>query len=256
MGSSFLGYVLPWGQISFWGATVITNLLSAIPYFGPDLVFWLWGGFAVDNPTLNRFFSLHFLLPWLIVALVGLHIFYLHRTGSSNPLGICSAPEKVPFHWYFAIKDSFGFIVFACFLSYLIFFKPTLFLEPDNFIPANPMVTPKHIVPEWYFLFAYAILRSAPGKLSGVVALFGSLGMLVFLCFHPMSSMKTLTYYGPVKAYYWCFVACFGLLTVAGSWPVSAPFLLLSRCLSAFYFSWFLWLPILKWLWDSWLGML
>ena len=249
MAASFLGYVLPWGQISFWGATVITNLLSAIPYFGPDLVFWVWGGFAVDSPTLNRFYSLHFLLPWLVAFFAMLHIWYLHSTGSSNPLGVSSSPDKIPFHCYYCYKDVFGFTVLLSLLLLVIILQPQYFLEPVNLIPANPIVTPQHIVPEWYFLFAYCILRSVPQKLGGVIAMASSLLLLVLLPLLPCSQAKSLAFYGPCKLFFWCLVTSFCLLTVGGSWPVEIPYTGVCSACSLFYFSSFplLWLSKLVW---------
>lgn len=217
MAAAFLGYTLPWGQISFWGATVITNLLRALPYFGTTLVHWVWGGFSVDNATLARFFSLHFLLPFVVSALAGLHIFYLHTTGSNNPLGLASCADKVPFHSFYSFKDVFGFSILISVLLFLVFFFPYLFFVADNFMPANMLVTPSHIIPEWYFLFAYAILRCIYSKLGGVLALFSSIVILLFLSYSHSQSIKGLTYYGFIKAFFWVFVTVFVLLTVAGS---------------------------------------
>jgi len=250
MATSFLGYVLPWGQISFWGATVITNLFSAIPYVGHSLVFWLWGGFAVDCPTLTRFFTFHFLTPFIVSAGTIIHIFFLHSTGSNNPLGVNSSCDKVPFHWYFTIKDVFGFRVFLSALLFLVLFYPQYFCEPENFIAANPLVTPPHIVPEWYFLFAYAILRSVPSKMGGVLALLASILFLLILTITHTQAIKGLTFYGPLKALFWSHVVVFGLLTVGGAWPVEAPYLALSRLLSTLYFSFFGFLVLFRYLWD------
>src|SRR5271167_3255642 len=190
MATAFMGYVLPWGQMSFWGATVITNLFSAIPLIGNDIVTWLWGGFAVDQPTLNRFFSLHYLLPFVIVAVVMLHLVALHTHGSNNPLGIDrkGPQDSIPFHPYYTVKDMFGLGVFALVYAVLVFFAPNLFGEPDNYIPANPMATPPHIVPEWYFLPFYAILRSIPDKLGGVICMFGAI--LIFFALPWIDSSK------------------------------------------------------------------
>jgi len=217
IAAAFLGYVLPWGQISYWGATVITNLVSAIPYIGSSLVYWLWGGFSVGNPTLTRFFALHFLLPFLVTGLRMLHIFYLHFTGSNNPLGINSTQDKVAFHWCYTSKDVFGVCCLISALLFLVFFYPSLLLEADNFIPSNPLVTPSHIVPEWYFLFAYTILRCVPSKLGGVFALFASILILAVLPFTHVQLMKGLAFYGPVKAIFWSHVTIFFLLTLGGS---------------------------------------
>jgi len=251
MASAFLGYVLPWGQISFWGATVITNLFSAVPYVGTNLVSWLWGGFAVDNPTLTRFFTFHFLIPFVVSAVTIIHIFFLHQTGSNNPLGVTRHSDKVPFHWYFSIKDIFGFNLLVGALLFLVLFYPQLLGEADNFIPANPIVTPPHIVPEWYFLFAYAILRSVPSKLGGVRALVGSIFILMLLSVTHFQSMKGLTFYGPVKAAFWLHVTVFLILTAGGSWPVEDPYTFLSRSLSLLYFSFYALIGLYRWLWDK-----
>lgn len=250
IASAFLGYVLPWGQIRFWGATVITNLFRAFPYVGSSLVSWLWGGFAVDNPTLTRFFTFHFMLPFGVTALVIIHIFYLHLFGSNNPLGVSTGPDKVPFHWYFSIKDTFGFSILFWSLLFIVFFHPQVLGEADNFIPANPIVTPPHIVPEWYFLFAYAILRSVPSKLGGVSALVCSIIILLILTITHYQAIKGLVYYGPVKAMFWFHVVIFLLLTAGGSWPVEAPYLSLTRILSVLYFSFYALLGLYRFLWD------
>lgn len=183
IATAFLGYVLPWGQISFWGATVITNLLSAIPYLGNTIVQWLWGGFAIDNATLTRFFTFHFLLPFIIAALILVHLLFLHQTGSNNPLGLNRNIDKIPFHPYFVYKDIVGFLIIIRRLTFLVLTNPYLLRDPENFTPANPLVTPIHIQPEWYFLFAYAILRSIPNKLGGVIALFISISILFIIPF-------------------------------------------------------------------------
>jgi len=250
IATAFLGYVLPWGQIRFWGATVITNLFRAVPYVGSSLVSWLWGGFAVDNPTLTRFFTFHFILPFIVTGLIIIHIFFLHLIGSNNPLGVSSHPDKVPFHWYFSIKDTFGFCILLWALLFIVFFHPQVLGEADNFIPANPIVTPPHIVPEWYFLFAYAILRSVPSKLGGVSALVVSILILMILTITHFQAIKGLVYYGPVKALFWGHVVVFLLLTAGGSWPVEAPFLTLSRILSVLYFSFYALLGLYRFLWD------
>jgi len=195
IGTAFLGYVLPWGQMSFWGATVITNLASAIPYIGTDLVQWLWGGFAVDNATLTRFFTFHFLFPFIVAAAVIVHLLFLHQTGSNNPLGLPNNIDKIPFHHYFTIKDIVGILVIIAALLLLTLLDPYLLGDPDNFIPANPLVTPAHIQPEWYFLFAYAILRSIPNKLGGVVSLVLSIAILLILPFTHKAKFRSLTFY-------------------------------------------------------------
>lgn len=251
MASAFLGYVLPWGQISFWGATVITNLFSAVPYFGSTLVYWLWGGFAIDTPTLTRFFTFHFLVPFLVSAATVFHIFFLHATGSNNPLGVSSSHDSVPFHWYYTSKDFLGFRLLLTALLFVVFFFPLLLGEAENFIPANPLVTPSHIVPEWYFLFAYAILRSVPSKFGGVRALIFRVLILLLLSISHFQTMKGLSYYGLVKTLFWCHVTTFILLTLAGSWPIEDPFTLLTRCLSLNYFSFYFLLGLFRWVWDS-----
>jgi ubiquinol-cytochrome c reductase cytochrome b subunit len=225
IGTAFLGYVLPWGQMSYWAATVITNLLSAIPYLGGYLVQWVWGGFAVANPTLTRFFALHYLLPFLVVFLVVLHLFYLHIYGSSNPLGITSNSNKVPFHYYYSVKDTFVFFIF--FFIFIVFTLKYgyVFIDAENFIPANPLVTPTHIQPEWYFLFAYAILRSIPNKLGGVAALLLS---VLFIFFFTISSSKLLFRgfnFSPVaRLVFWRFISVFLLLTWLGRCPAEDPY--------------------------------
>lgn len=237
MATAFMGYVLPWGQMSFWGATVITNLFSAFPG-GESIVHWLWGGFSVNNPTLNRFFVLHYLFPFLIIGVTGLHLIALHRFGSNNPLGIdrTKPSDSVPFHPYYTIKDLFGLGVYLTIYAILIFFAPNFFGEPDNYIPANPLVTPPHIVPEWYFLPFYAILRSIPSKLGGVLAMFGAIFMLFILPFldrHPVRSGRFRPYY---KVLFWVFVInCFILGWVGGK-PPEGIYLILGRLCTLYYF--------------------
>src|SRR3954463_10594145 len=205
MATAFMGYVLPWGQMSFWGATVITNLFSAIPLVGEHIVTWLWGGFSVDNPTLNRFFALHYLLPFVIIAVVGLHLVALHTHGSNNPLGIDKKgpQDSIPFHPYYTIKDFYGLGLFALIYGALVFFAPNLLGEPDNYIPANPLQTPPHIVPEWYLLPFYAILRSIPNKLLGVIAMFGSILLLCFLPWLDGSKVRSATFRPVYKWVFW-----------------------------------------------------
>jgi ubiquinol-cytochrome c reductase cytochrome b subunit len=239
IATAFLGYVLPWGQISFWGATVITNLFSAIPYIGGEIVYWLWGGFAVRGPTLSRFFGLHFLMPFVISGLVLIHLMCLHQTGSSNPLGISRNPDKIRFHPYFIWKDLFGFALFFIAAYVLIIRSPWLLGDTENFIPANPLVTPIHIQPEWYFLFAYAILRSIPNKLGGVVAL--ALAVLV-LYLLPLKTQKfnKRTAASPAhKALFWLLVNTVIILTWIGARPVEAPYLLLGQVTTVIYFRYF-----------------
>lgn len=251
MGVAFLGYTLPWGQISFWGATVITNLLSAVPYFGDTLVVWLWGGFSVDAATLMRFYSLHFLLPFLLSGLASLHIWYLHFTGSNNPLGVSAYSDIISFHSFFSYKDVIGFMILYRIILFVVLFFPTLLMEADNFIPANAMSTPPHIVPEWYFLFAYAILRTIHSKLGGVIALFSSLLILASLSLSHYQAMKGLTYYGPVKIFYWAFVTVFFLLTLFGGLPMEPPYRSLVPLLTLYYFGFFFFLGRLRKFWDK-----
>nr|AEP27639.1 cytochrome b [Scolytus sp. APV-2011] len=240
MATAFLGYVLPWGQMSFWGATVITNLLSAIPYLGNYIVQWIWGGFAVDNATLNRFFTLHFLLPFILSAMVMIHLTFLHQTGSSNPLGLNSNIDKVPFHPYFTFKDLIGFILLIFLLVLLSLKSPYFLSDPDNFIPANPLVTPVHIQPEWYFLFAYAILRSIPNKLGGVIALVASIAILYIIPFINNKIFLSSQFYPLNKCLFWLFVAIVIMLTWIGARPVEDPFILTGQILTIMYFLFFI----------------
>nr|YP_010272340.1 cytochrome b [Scaphoideus maculatus]UKE80311.1 cytochrome b [Scaphoideus maculatus] len=251
MATAFLGYVLPWGQMSFWGATVITNLLSAFPYVGPTLVNWIWGGFSVDNATLSRFFSLHFMLPFVIAMLTMIHLFFLHLTGSSNPMGVNSNLDKIPFHPFFSIKDIMGFCITITLLMILTMSNPYLLSDPDNFTPANPMVTPVHIQPEWYFLFAYAILRSIPNKLGGVLALFLSIIILVILPFTMKSKFKGIQFYPISQFNFWMFVMTIMLLTWIGARPVELPFTNTGMILTVVYFMYFITDPILVKLWEK-----
>nr|ALO71055.1 cytochrome b [Aleocharinae sp. 6 EF-2015] len=251
MATAFLGYVLPWGQMSFWGATVITNLLSAIPYLGTDIVQWLWGGFAVDNATLTRFFTLHFLLPFIVAALVMIHLLFLHQTGSNNPLGVNSNIDKIPFHPYFSFKDLFGFIILMMILTLLTLINPYLLGDPDNFIPANPLVTPIHIQPEWYFLFAYAILRSIPNKLGGVVALLASIAILAILPFSNKKKMQSTAFYPLNKIMFWALVTILILLTWIGARPVEDPYILTGQLLAVIYFMYYLINPMTTMIWDK-----
>jgi len=248
---AFLGYVLPWGQISFWGATVITNLFSAIPYIGKILVEWIWGGFAVDNATLNRFFVLHFILPFVLTAFSVLHILFLHQTGSSNPLGVNRNLLKVPIHPYFLIKDMLGYALVLILLSYLAFLNPYVLADPENFIPANPLSTPVHIQPEWYFLFAYAILRSIPNKLGGVLALFGAILILYTLPLMSTHKFRSNALYPPSQIIFWLIISTFLALTWIGARPVEYPYEQLGLCFSIIYFALFLILPLSFYLWDK-----
>nr|QNV12227.1 cytochrome b [Carabus nemoralis] len=251
MGTAFMGYVLPWGQMSFWGATVITNLLSAIPYLGTMLVQWVWGGFAVDNATLTRFFTIHFLLPFIIVAMVMIHLLFLHQTGSNNPLGINNNMDKIPFHPYFSFKDIMGFIMLMMTLSILTLLNPYYLGDPDNFTPANPLVTPVHIQPEWYFLFAYAILRSIPNKLGGVIALIMSILILMILPFSNNSKFQSLKFYPMNQILFWMFLIIVILLTWIGMRPVEDPFILMGQILTILYFLYFLINPLMMMYWDN-----
>jgi len=253
MATAFLGYVLPWGQISFWGATVITNLFSAIPYLGGDLVTWLWGGFAVDNATLTRFFSLHFLLPFVIAGQVGVHLLFLHETGSNNPLGVRRDLDKLPFHPYFSVKDLFGVFVILGLLFWICLIAPWALGDPENFIPANPLVTPVHIQPEWYFLMAYAILRSIPNKLGGVIALALSILVLIVCPFIKKSNFRRLTFYPLSKFYFWIHVNTWILLTWIGARPVEDPYITIGQIFSAVYFLFYFLNPFLIGLWDKWI---
>jgi len=251
IGTAFIGYVLPWGQISFWGATVITNLLSAIPYLGIDLVQWLWGGFAVDNATLTRFFTFHFLLPFIVIAITIIHLLFLHQTGSNNPLGLNRNYDKIPFHPYFSYKDIFGFILLFILLVLLNMHSPYILGDPDNFIPANPLVTPPHIQPEWYFLFAYAILRSIPNKLGGVIALVLSITILFIIPFTNIRKFQGIQYYKINQIIFWIITAIVILLTWIGARPVESPFIITGQILTILYFCYFIINPIILKKWDN-----
>lgn len=240
MATAFMGYVLPWGQMSFWGATVITNLFSAIPLIGNSIVELLWGGYSVGNPTLNRFFSLHYLLPFLIVGLTVIHLSLLHKDGSNNPLGIDSNEETVPFYPYFYVKDLFSFFVFLWFFVILVFFYPNLLGHPDNYIPANPLVTPAHIVPEWYFLPFYAILRSIPNKLGGVIAMVASILVLFLLPILNTSNIRSTKFRPIFGFFYWFIVVDFVILGWIGQKPVETPFIEVGMAATFFYFFFFL----------------
>nr|BAN08386.1 cytochrome b [Hynobius lichenatus] len=251
MATAFVGYVLPWGQMSFWGATVITNLLSAIPYMGDSLVQWIWGGFSVDKATLTRFFAFHFLFPFLIAGASIIHLLFLHETGSNNPTGIYSDMDKVPFHPYFSYKDAVGFLIMLTALLILSLLSPNLLGDPDNFTPANPLVTPPHIQPEWYFLFAYAILRSIPNKLGGVLALLASIVILMLIPMIHTSKQRSLTFRPMTQTLFWLTVSNTLILTWIGGQPVEQPFIEIGQAASTLYFSLFLIImPLMGW-WEN-----
>lgn len=249
IATAFLGYVLPWGQISFWGATVITNLVSAIPYLGTIIVQWIWGGFAVDNATLTRFFTFHFILPFIIAAIVIIHLLFLHQTGSSNPLGLPINIDKISFHPYFSYKDLVGFLVIILLLTIITLIDPYRLGDPDNFIPANPLVTPIHIQPEWYFLFAYAILRSIPNKLGGVISLILSIAILMILPFTQKSLIKRYQFFFFNKIIFWIYVNLVILLTWIGARPVEDPYIFIGQLLTVLYFLYFIINPFIINLW-------
>nr|YP_009348877.1 cytochrome b [Notropis telescopus]BAW88339.1 cytochrome b [Notropis telescopus] len=248
MMTAFVGYVLPWGQMSFWGATVITNLLSAVPYMGDTLVQWIWGGFSVDNATLTRFFAFHFLFPFVIAGATVLHLLFLHETGSNNPAGLNSDADKISFHPYFSYKDLLGFVLMLLALTSLTLFSPTLLGDPENFTPANPLVTPPHIQPEWYFLFAYAILRSIPNKLGGVLALLFSILVLLVVPILHTSKQRGLTFRPITQFLFWTLVADMIILTWIGGMPVQHPYIIIGQVASVLYFALFLLLtPLAGW---------
>jgi ubiquinol-cytochrome c reductase cytochrome b subunit len=242
MATAFMGYVLPWGQMSFWGATVITNLFSAFPLVGEHIVTWLWGGFSVDNPTLNRFFSLHYLMPFVIVGVVFLHVAALHITGSNNPLGIDpkGPQDTLPFHPYYTTKDSFGLVVYFIVFGFLVFFVPNYLGHPDNYIPANPLVTPAHIVPEWYFLPFYAILRAVPDKLGGVLLMFGAIAVLFILPWLDTSPVRSMRFRPIAKWLLLLWGVNFMVLMWAGGKPAEGVYVTISRIATAYYFAYFL----------------
>ncbi|MFL5083174.1 MAG: cytochrome bc complex cytochrome b subunit [Microvirga sp.] len=242
MATGFMGYVLPWGQMSFWGATVITNLFSAVPYFGESIVTLLWGGYSVGNPTLNRFFSLHYLLPFMIVGVVILHVWALHVPGNNNPAGIevKSGRDAVPFHPYMTVKDGFSLVAFLIFFAWWVFYMPNYLGHADNYIPANPAVTPAHIVPEWYFLPFYAILRAIPDKLGGVIAMFGSIIVLALVPWLDTSKVRSAVYRPIYKQFFWVWVFVCFLLGWLGAKPPEGGYVIAARIATAYYFAHFL----------------
>jgi len=251
IATAFIGYVLPWGQISFWGATVITNLLSAIPYIGIIIVQWIWGGFAIDNATLTRFFAIHFLLPFIIAAIVIIHLLFLHQTGSNNPIGLNSNYDKVPFHPFFSIKDLIRMIVIIFAYTIINLINPFLLGDVENFIPANPLVTPIHIQPEWYFLFAYAILRSIPNKLGGVLALVASIAILFLVPLINKSKILGNQFYPFNKLLLWVLLNLAILLTWIGARPVEDPYILVGQIITIIYFLIFFIRPVILATWDK-----
>ena len=249
VATAFLGYVLPWGQMSFWAATVITNLFAAIPLVGESITTWLWGGFSVDSPTLNRFFSLHYLLPFVIAGLVALHIWALHVPGNNNPTGINPDPKKdmVPFHPYYSAKDLFALGVFLVVLAIFVFYQPNYLGHPDNYVPADPLVTPAHIVPEWYFLPFYAILRAVPSKLGGVIAFGAAVIILFFVPWLDRAKVRSARYRPLFKQFFWVLVICCIGLGYLGSQPAEGGYIIASRILAVYYFAFFLIiLPVLS----------
>jgi len=250
IATAFIGYVLIWGQISFWAATVITNLLSAIPYLGTNLVQWIWGGFAVDNATLTRFFTFHFVLPFIVRGLSIVHLLFLHQTGSNNPLGIRSNQDKIPFHPFFTFKDLFGFAIILWALISLALINPFLLGDTENFIPANPLVTPMHIQPEWYFLFAYAILRSIPNKLGGAAALVVSIAILLIMPITQKSNLSRTRFYPINKILFWAFINIAAILTWIGAQPAEDPYITVSQIFTVLYFMYFVINPYITKIWD------
>nr|YP_009467162.1 cytochrome b [Phatnoma laciniatum]ARB50167.1 cytochrome b [Phatnoma laciniatum] len=251
MATAFLGYVLPWGQMSLWGATVITNLTSAIPYLGDNIVKWLWGGFSVNNATLTRFFTLHFILPFILAAMILIHLMFLHTTGSNNPLGMNSNYDMMQFHSKFTTKDFMSMTMILILFMWLNLTFPLMLNDPENFTQANPMVTPTHIQPEWYFLFAYAILRSIPNKLGGVITMLMSILILVLPMISMNSKFQSTSLYPMNKIMFWMFMCTMILLTWIGMCPVEYPFISTGQILTIIYFNYFLMNPIITMIWDN-----
>nr|YP_010036048.1 cytochrome b [Hyalomma asiaticum]QQQ89479.1 cytochrome b [Hyalomma asiaticum]UNO54338.1 cytochrome b [Hyalomma asiaticum]UNO54351.1 cytochrome b [Hyalomma asiaticum]WKW91685.1 cytochrome b [Hyalomma asiaticum] len=244
MGTAFLGYILPWGQMSFWGATVITNLISAIPYIGSTMTFWIWGGFSVDNNTLMRFFTLHFLFPFILTLMAIIHIMLIHEKGSSNPFGLSLNIDKISFHPYFMIKDLLGIFMIMLPFMYISIIYPYSLMDAENFNMANPMITPPHIQPEWYFLFAYAILRSIPNKLGGVIALLMSIVIIISFSFTMKNKLSSFYFNNFKKILFWTLINCFLMLTYLGAMPIEYPFDLMSKISTIFYFFMFILIPL------------
>lgn len=251
IATAFIGYVLPWGQIRFWGATVITNLFSAIPYIGKTLVEWMWGGFAVDNATLNRFFAIHFLLPFILAFMAILHLLFLHHAGGSNPIGLNSDRDRIPFHVYYSTKDILGYLIAITGFLFIVIYIPNLLTDPENFLIANPLVTPVHIKPEWYFLWVYAILRSIPNKLGGVVALAAALLILFILPISSDINKQSLSFYPITQLLFWSLVASWLILTWIGGRPVEDPYITIGQTFTILYFIFYIMHPLsTKW-WDD-----
>nr|YP_002971030.1 cytochrome b [Hydrometra greeni]ACJ69494.1 cytochrome b [Hydrometra greeni] len=251
MATAFMGYVLPWGQMSFWGATVITNLLSAVPYLGNSLVNWLWGGFSVNSATLTRFFVLHFIMPFVILMMVIIHLVFLHMTGSNNPSGTNSNKDKIPFHPYYTFKDIMGMIILMWMFMMLNLLEPRMFMDPENYIQANSLVTPVHIQPEWYFLFAYAILRSIPNKLGGVIAMILSIMILIIIPVTKSMKFQSNKFYPINQVLFWTFINIMLLLTWIGARPVESPFIEIGQIMTILYFMYFIINPIIMKTWDK-----
>lgn len=247
MAAAFLGYVLPWGQMSYWGATVITKFFSTVPYIGKDLVQWIWGGFAVGYPTLTRFFAIHFLVPFAILGLVLIHLIFLHDTGSNNPLGLRSQGDKIPFHPYFTTKDGLGYFIVILLFIKVVIYSPDFFTDPENYIEANVLVTPVHIQPEWYFLPAYAILRSIPNKLGGVIALVLSIAILFILPLIFVKNQRGNSYSLLHQFLFWRWLRRILILLWIGSRAVEDPYVFIGQIGTIIYFSYYLILPLLRW---------